>query len=235
MTCLKSSLPVTGPVSKPHVQVSSSLAPPMNWSSLLEGAGSLTRSERGGTAGSTTPVPLAPSSQSSPLASESMRAAGMDPGFDAPSPLFRSPSISKPWTVPALRPDAASAETGAARLTYCNTSEHRKSAVQRNAMFLLVRALVYAHNVPRDRMGSNPPDDHRGLLTRPHLPRAETPVRARSGRIVGALGQPKVLGCSALDLPGPPGTAPCLTVETAGSRCRGATRYQDQWPTPWSG
>jgi len=84
-----------------------------------------------------------------------MRAAGIDPGFDAPSPLLRSPSISKPWTVPAFRPDAASAATGAARLTYCRTSEHRNSAVQRNARFLLVRVLVYCHNVPRDRMGRN--------------------------------------------------------------------------------
>jgi len=74
-----------------------------------------------------------------------------------------------------------------------------------------------------------------GLLTRPHLPRAETPVQARSGRIVGAKGQPKVLGRSAPDLTGRPAMPPLATVRRAGSRCGRAPRYQDQWPIPSSG
>ena len=83
-----------------------------------------------GMTGFTTPVPDDPARQSSPLDRLSMSAAGIEPGFEAPLPEATSPSISKPWTVPAWRPVAARAEDGFASSPYCIRIERTKMTSQ---------------------------------------------------------------------------------------------------------
>jgi hypothetical protein len=84
-------------------------------------------------------TPSAPR-QSEPSARLLKRPSGMAPGFEAPLPEMRSPSISKPWTVLASRPLAARMAPGRESATpYCRRMPMRKRAIHRKTQLRLRR------------------------------------------------------------------------------------------------
>ena len=73
------------------------------------------------------------------------------PGFELALPDSRSPSISTPWTVSAMRPLAAATGDGATADTYCSASDQMNNAIQKNTRPFRLRA-VNPNDVPRDDM-----------------------------------------------------------------------------------